>query len=161
MPSCAIAEPAARSWSASVAAAARAATRAGPTASPPSARATATWPSRPGPGISSPATRTARRMRSFATFAAPSPPRARAAAPRQQTASPVKPLTAHQEPRGIGNLVAPGDRVHIVYTLDTPRVRSPKGALYVRNDLQRRFTHLPLKLQGRTTLQASVPARLI
>lgn len=87
--------------------------------------------------------------------------RATAAAPRQQTASPVKPLTAHQEPRGIGNLVAPGDRVHIVYTLDTPRVRSPKGALYVRNDLQRRFTHLPLKLQGRTTLQASVPARLI
>ena len=72
-----------------------------------------------------------------------------------------KPLAAHQEPRGIGNLVVPGDRVEIVYTLDTPRVRSPMGTLYVRNDLQRHFVALPLKLQGRTTLQTAVPARLI
>ena len=70
-------------------------------------------------------------------------------------------LVAHQEPRGIGNLVAPGDRVQIVYTLDTPHVRSPQGSLYVRSDLQRRFTRLPLTLQGRSTLQASLPARLI
>jgi len=84
---------------------------------------------------------------------------AAALAPSATTAG--RPLAAHQEPRGIGNLVAPGDRVQIVYTLDTPRVRSPKGTLYVRNDLQRHFVGLPLKLQGRTTLQTAVPARLI
>jgi hypothetical protein len=72
-----------------------------------------------------------------------------------------KALAAPQEPRGIGNLVAPGDRVEIVYTLDTPHVRSPKGTVYVRNDLQRQFVALPLKLQGRTTFQTVVPARLI
>lgn len=71
------------------------------------------------------------------------------------------PLAAHQEPRGIGNLIAPGDRVQIVYTVDTPRVRSAKGTLWVRNDLQAKFTRLPLQLQGRTTLQAGLPARLI
>jgi hypothetical protein len=84
-----------------------------------------------------------------------------AAALAQSAAPAVQPLAAHQEPRGIGNLVAPGDRVEIVYSVDTPRVRSPKGSLYVRNDLQRRFTELPLKLEGKTTLQARVPARLI
>jgi len=83
---------------------------------------------------------------------------AAALAPSATTAG--RPLAAHQEPRGIGNLVAPGDRVQIVYTLDT-RVRSPKGTLYVRNDRQRHFVGLPLKLQGRTTLQTAVPARLI
>ena len=84
-----------------------------------------------------------------------------AAALAQSAAPAVQPLAAHQEPRGIGNLVAPGDRVEIVYSVDTPHVRSPKGSLYVRNDLQRRFTALPLKLDGKTTVQARVPARLI
>ena len=85
-----------------------------------------------------------------------------AAAVLAQSAAPaVQPLAAHQEPRSIGNLVAPGDRVEIVYSVDTSHVRSPKGTLYVRNDLQRRFTALPLKLDGKTTLQARVPARLI
>ena len=70
-------------------------------------------------------------------------------------------LSAHQEPRGIGNLVVPGDRVQIVYTVDTPRVRRPAGSLYVRSDLRRSFARLRLKLQGRATLQAVVPARLI
>jgi hypothetical protein len=84
-----------------------------------------------------------------------------AAALAQSAAPAVQPLAAHQEPRGIGNLVAPGDRVDIVYSVDTLRVRSPKGALYVRNDLQRRFTELPLKLEGKTTLRVRVPARLI
>jgi hypothetical protein len=84
-----------------------------------------------------------------------------AAALAQSAAPAVQPLAAHQEPRGIGNLVAPGDRVEIVYSVDTPHVRSPKGSLYARNDLQRRFTKLPLKLEGKTTLRARVPARLI
>ena len=84
-----------------------------------------------------------------------------AAALAQSAAPAVQPLAAHQEPRGIGNLVAPGDRLEIVYSVDTPHVRSPKGSLYARNDLQRRFTELPLRLQGRSTLQARVPARLI
>lgn len=85
-----------------------------------------------------------------------------AAAALAQSAAPAgKPLSAHQEPRGIGNLVAPGDRVDIVYSVDTPHVRSPKGSLYVRSDLQRHFTELPLKLEGKTTLRARVPARLI
>jgi hypothetical protein len=73
----------------------------------------------------------------------------------------TRPLAAHQEPRGIGNLVAPGDRVQVVYTLDTPGVRSPKGSLFVRNDLQRHFTRVALKPLGRSGLQAFVPARLI
>ena len=44
-----------------------------------------------------------------------------AAALAQSAAPAVQPLAAHQEPRGIGNLVAPGDRVEIVYSVDTPQ----------------------------------------
>ena len=72
-----------------------------------------------------------------------------------------EPLTAHQEPRGIGNLVMPGDRIEIAY--DTPGARSATGSLYVRNDLQRRFQRLPLRrVRGTGTgLVARVPGRLI
>jgi hypothetical protein len=69
------------------------------------------------------------------------------------------PLSAHQERRA--NLITPGDRVQIVYAVDTPHVRSPRGSLYVRNDLQRGYIRLPLTRRPGGTLQARVPARLI
>jgi hypothetical protein len=82
------------------------------------------------------------------------------AAPAATPAGP--PLAAHQEPRGIGNLVAPGDRIQLVYTVDTAGVKSPEGSAYVRNDGQRGFTHLPLRLTKHVRpLVASVPASLI
>ena len=69
-------------------------------------------------------------------------------------------FSVHQEPRGIGNLVAPGDRVTIVYDAG---VKSAVGSVYVRNDLQRAFERLPLKPERgpATTYSARVPARLI
>jgi hypothetical protein len=72
-------------------------------------------------------------------------------------ASPAKtPLLVHQEPRGIGNLVVPGDRVQIVYSVDSPNVKNPTGVLYVRNDSMRSFARLPLR-----RLSAYVPERLL
>lgn len=72
-------------------------------------------------------------------------------------ASPAKkPLVVHQEPRGIGNLVVPGDRVQIVYSVNSPSVESPTGVLYVRNDSMGSFVRVPLR-----RLSAFVPARLL
>jgi len=72
-------------------------------------------------------------------------------------ASPAaKPLDVHQEPRGIGTLVAPGDRVQVVYAVDSSNVKSPTGFLYVRNDRMRAFARLPLH-----RLSAFVPGRLL
>ena len=70
------------------------------------------------------------------------------------TAAP--PLRAHQEPRGIGNLVVPGDRVRIQYSVDSPGVRNATGTLFVRNDRMARFAALPLRKLG-----ASVPKKLL
>jgi len=69
-------------------------------------------------------------------------------------------FSPHQEPRGIGNLVARGDRVMFVYDAG---VKSATGAVYVRNDLQRRFVRVPLVRERgpATTYRALVPARLI
>ena len=53
-------------------------------------------------------------------------------------------FSVHQEPRGIGNLVAPGDRVTLVYDAG---VKSATGSVFVRNDLQRDFKRLPLKAE--------------
>ena len=66
----------------------------------------------------------------------------------------------HQEPRGIGNLVAHGDRVELVYDAG---VKSATGSVYVRNDLRRRFVRLALAPERgpATTFRARVPARLI
>jgi len=66
----------------------------------------------------------------------------------------------HQEPTGIGNLVAPGDRVEIYYTVHTAGVNHPTGTLFVRNDLMRRFVRVRLTPSG-DSLHAVVPARLI
>jgi hypothetical protein len=71
-----------------------------------------------------------------------------------------KPLAAHQEPRGIGNLVVPGDRVQMVYALDTQGITSPVGSLYVRNDLAKAFERLALKVT-RSRLQVGLPARFL
>jgi hypothetical protein len=66
----------------------------------------------------------------------------------------------HQEPRGIGNLVARGDRVTLVYDAG---VKSATGFAYVRNDLRRRFVRLPLAAERgpASTYRARVPASLI
>jgi hypothetical protein len=76
------------------------------------------------------------------------------------TALAPQPLAAHQEPRGIGNLVVPGDAVHVVYTLDTKGVAAPTGSLYVRTDTMSQFEQLTLKAT-RSQLQAGLPARLL
>jgi hypothetical protein len=72
----------------------------------------------------------------------------------------AKRFSVHQEPRGIGNLVAPGDRVTLVYDAG---VKSATGSVFVRNDLQRTFNRLPLEAESgpSSTYQARVPARLI
>jgi hypothetical protein len=85
---------------------------------------------------------------------------AAAVAPAATPAGP--PLAAHQEPRGIGNLVVPGDHVRLIYGIDTAGVKSSAGTAYVRNDSQRSFTRLPLRLTKHVrTLVATVPASLI
>ena len=77
-------------------------------------------------------------------------------------ASKARKFSPHQEPRGIGNLVAHGDRVSLVYDAG---VKSATGFAYVRNDLRRKFVRLPLVPEpGRgpaSTFSARVPARLI
>ncbi len=69
-------------------------------------------------------------------------------------------FSVHQEPRGIGNLVAPGDRISLVYDAG---VKSAGGSVFVRNDLKRTFVRLPLRPERgpSTTYRALVPARLI
>jgi hypothetical protein len=73
----------------------------------------------------------------------------------------AKPFAPHQEPRGIGNLVAPGDRVSLVY--DAPGFNGMVGTAYVRNDLGPRFTALRLLHRSRpsSAIEARVPARLL
>jgi hypothetical protein len=77
-----------------------------------------------------------------------------AAAPTQSKFSP------HQEPRGIGNLVIPGDRVELVYDAG---VKGATGSVYVRNDRRRRFVRLRLKAERgpASTYLARIPERLI
>jgi hypothetical protein len=78
------------------------------------------------------------------------------------TGAPVaKPFAPHQEPRGVGNLVVPGDRVVLAY--DAPGFNRTTGTVYVRNDSQPHFMalklrHLSLPSSG---LEARVPARLL
>jgi hypothetical protein len=69
-------------------------------------------------------------------------------------------FTPHQEPRGIGNLVARGDHVALVYDAG---VKSATGSVYVRNDLGRKFVRLQLRPERgpASTFKARVPARLI
>jgi hypothetical protein len=85
---------------------------------------------------------------------------AAATAPSAPPAPP--PLAAHQD-GVVGPLLVPGDRVEIPYVVDTPGVKAPAGTLYVRNDLQRSFTSVPLtpKRYHRATVHAVVPAGLI
>jgi hypothetical protein len=85
---------------------------------------------------------------------------AAAAAPSATPAT--QPLSAHQD-GVVGPLLAAGDRVKISYVVDTPGVKAPAGTLYVRNDLQRTFTPVPLtpKRYARATVYAVVPAGLI
>jgi hypothetical protein len=59
---------------------------------------------------------------------------------------------------GTGNLLAPGDRVVVRYTVYSGS-KAVQGTLYVRNDLQATFTRLRLKASS--SYQAQVPVRLI
>jgi hypothetical protein len=76
-------------------------------------------------------------------------------------APPAKPFAPHQEPRGIGNLVVPGDRVSLAY--DAPGFNRTTGTVYVRNDSQRRFTALRLRHENRpsSALEARISAGLV
>src|SRR5215213_1291282 len=79
-----------------------------------------------------------------------------ALAPGASSATPARTPALHQEPRGIGQLVAPRDRVEIAYTVDSPRIAAPTGWLLVRSDRGARFARLPFRRKGRT-LSAVVP----
>jgi len=59
---------------------------------------------------------------------------------------------------GFGNLVAPGDRLVARYTVYSGS-KAVRGTLYVRNDLQKRFSQLPLTRAG--GYGVTVPTRLI
>jgi hypothetical protein len=85
---------------------------------------------------------------------------ATAGAPSAATAT--KPLSAHLT-AVVGPLVSPGDRVEIAYQLEDEHVKAPTGSLYVRNDLRRNFTRLPLRLRhtAPVTLFGRLPARLL
>ena len=77
------------------------------------------------------------------------------------TAAPnARRFAPHQEPRGIGNLVARGDHVALVYDAG---VKSATGSVYVRNDLRRTFMRLRLAPERgpASTFKARVPPRLI
>ena len=59
---------------------------------------------------------------------------------------------------GTGHLFVPGDRVIVRYTVYSGS-KAVRGTLYVRNDLQRAFTRLPLT--PARAYQARAPARLL
>ena len=69
-------------------------------------------------------------------------------------------FSPHQESRGIGNLVVPGDRVALVYDAGVKRAT---GFAFVRNDRRNKFVRLPLAAERgpSTTFRARVPRRLI
>src|SRR5919198_6655663 len=73
----------------------------------------------------------------------------------------AKRFAPQQDARGIGNLVAPGDHVSLVY--DAPGFNRMTGSVFVRNDLGARFTALRLVRRSRpsSAIEARVPARLI
>jgi hypothetical protein len=77
-------------------------------------------------------------------------------------ATATKPLSVHLT-AVVGPLVSPADRVEIAYQLDDSRVKAATGSLYVRNDLRRGFTRLPMTLRhtAPVTLFARLPARLL
>jgi hypothetical protein len=85
-----------------------------------------------------------------------------AAAGVPSAATAAKPLSAHLTVV-VGPLLSPGDRVEIAYQLDDSRVKAATGSLYVRNDLRRSFTRLPLTLRhtAPVTLFARLPAPLL
>ena len=76
------------------------------------------------------------------------------AAPERQAFAP------RQEPRGVGNLVVPGDRVTLVYDAG---VRNATGSVYVRNDLRHSFVRIRLAAERgpSSTYSARVPGRLL
>src|SRR5947209_776394 len=81
-------------------------------------------------------------------------------------ASASKRLAVHEAPT-VSRLIVRGDRVVIAYIVDSRGVRSATGMLFVHNDLQSRYTRLPLRLttdpaNGTSPeLEAQVPTRLI
>jgi hypothetical protein len=69
-------------------------------------------------------------------------------------------FSPHQEPRGIGNLVVPGDHVALVYDAGAERAT---GTVFVANDRRRTFVRLQLRPERgpSSTFRARVPRRLI
>ncbi|MEP6909404.1 MAG: hypothetical protein ABI896_03100 [Actinomycetota bacterium] len=72
----------------------------------------------------------------------------------------AKRFSPHQEPRGIGNLVVPGDRVALVYDAG---VKGATGSVFVRSDKQRDFRRLTLSPERgpSSTYRTRVPANLL
>ena len=99
-------------------------------------------------------------MKAFATLAG-SAALALVALSAAAGAPAAKPFAPHQEPRGIGNLLEPGDRVGLAY--DAPGFNHITGTVYVRNTSQWRFTALRLRhMNGPSSaIETRVPGRLV
>jgi hypothetical protein len=80
-----------------------------------------------------------------------------AAAP--SAAAAAQALAVHQDP-AVPQLFVPGDRVELGYSTDSPGVKSLAGTLFVRTDLQRRFSPVALTGKGQT-VSTILPARFL
>jgi hypothetical protein len=77
------------------------------------------------------------------------------ALPALGASAPAKPLTVRG---GLGHLVSPGDRAIVRYSVNSGS-KAVRGTLYIRNDLQKTFTRVPLRRANNYTVR--VPNRLI
>src|SRR5438034_5576341 len=80
-----------------------------------------------------------------------------AAAP--SSAAAAKAFAVHQDP-AVPQLLVPGDRVELGYSTDSSGVKSLAGTLFVRTDLQHRFSPVALTGKGRT-VSTILPARFL
>ena len=74
-------------------------------------------------------------------------------------ATAAKGFAVHQD-NAVPQLLVPGDSVQVGYSTDSSGVKSLGGTLFVRTDLQRRFSPLALAGKGRAVSRI-LPARFL
>jgi hypothetical protein len=82
-----------------------------------------------------------------------------AVAAATSAATAAKTLTVHQDP-AVPQLLVPGDRVELGYSTDSSGVESLAGTLFVRTDVQQRFSRVALTGKGQT-VSTILPARFL
>jgi hypothetical protein len=82
-----------------------------------------------------------------------------AAAGTPSAATAAKAFAVHQDP-AVPQLLVPGDRVELGYRTDSSGVKSLTGTLFVRTDLQQRFSALALAGKGQA-VSTILPARFL